>query len=137
MTDQQPPVVEPFGFLAPALPAPRPAPVPDATWDLRDGTAWVFLSDPDQGLRRPVILSDGFESGSSELDHLWNGLERDDYRFVTELRGRGHDLVLLGYDDRSASILRNAETAIEAVLRAVAERHGDNAARTQCMPLPK
>lgn len=125
MTDQQPPVVEPFGFLAPALPAPRPAPVPDATWDLRDGTAWVFLSDPDQGLRRPVILSDGFESGSSELDHLWNGLERDDYRFVTELHARGYDLVLLGYDDRSASILRNAETAIEAVLRAVAERHGD------------
>ncbi|MEE2038416.1 hypothetical protein Q8791_14420 [Nocardiopsis sp. CT-R113] len=125
MTDQQPPVVEPFGFLAPAPPAPEPAPRPDAVWDLPGGTAWVYLSNPKLGLRRPVILSDGFESGPSELAVLWSGLERGDYAFVTELHRRGHDLILVGYEERSASILRNAEAATEAVLRAIAERRGD------------
>ncbi len=125
MTDQQQPVVEPFGFLAPTPPALEPAPAPDDTWEVPGGTAWVYLSDPDAGLRRPVILSDGFESGPSDLDRLWAGLERGDYAFFTELRRRGHDLVLVGYDDRSASILRNAETVTQVVFRAIGERLGD------------
>ncbi|WP_234003848.1 triacylglycerol lipase [Nocardiopsis sp. SBT366] len=125
MTDQQQPVVEPFGFLAPTPPALEPAPTPDDTWEIPGGTAWVYLSDPGAGLRRPVILSDGFESGPSDLDRLWGGLERGDYAFITELRRRGHDLVLVGYDDRSASILRNAETVTQVVFRAIGERRGD------------
>ncbi|GAA1081995.1 esterase/lipase family protein [Nocardiopsis metallicus] len=125
MTDQRQPVVKPFGFLAPTPPAVEPAPAPDATWALPGGTAWVYLSAPEAGLRRPVVLSDGFESGPSQLDRLWAGLERGDYAFVTGLRRRGYDLVLVGYDERSASILRNAETFTAAVLRSTAERLGD------------
>ncbi|WP_017589512.1 esterase/lipase family protein [Nocardiopsis ganjiahuensis] len=125
MTDQQQPVVEPLGFLAPAPPTVEPAPAPDATWELRGGKAWVYLSNPKAGLRRPVILSDGFESGPSRLDQLWAALERGDYAFVTELRQRGYDLVLIGYDERSASILDNAETAIQAIRSAIQERSGD------------
>ncbi|MFF7775043.1 esterase/lipase family protein [Streptomyces tanashiensis] len=76
-------------------------------------------------LRRPVILSDGFSAGSSNLDQLWNGLEENgDFRFVTELHAIGRDVIILGYGDRTASIVDNAETAIECVRRTIAERVG-------------
>ncbi|RDG37366.1 esterase/lipase family protein [Streptomyces corynorhini] len=72
-----------------------------------------------------MLLSDGFETGPSSLDGLWEGLERRDFAFVSELRRTGRDLVLIGYENRSASILDNAEVATRAVLRAIAERLGN------------
>ncbi|MFD9270564.1 hypothetical protein ACFWB1_20515 [Streptomyces goshikiensis] len=72
-------------------------------------------ADPGQGrVRKPVILSDGFSAGKSDPDALWNALENGEYPFVTKLREAGFDLVLLGFDERSASILDNAAVAIDA-----------------------
>ncbi|MFD0431601.1 esterase/lipase family protein [Streptomyces zhihengii] len=76
-------------------------------------------------LIRPVILSDGFSSGSSELDRLWNGLEENgDYRFISELHACGRDVIILGYHDRTAPIGDNAGTAVDCIRRALAERVG-------------
>jgi hypothetical protein len=102
-----------------------PAPPPDVTWPLPGGTAWVYYGEGNRGLARPVLMADGFNSGPSSLDDLWAGLEDSAYPLISELRRRGRDVVLIGYDERSASILDNAETATAAILRAIAERMGD------------
>ncbi|WP_328936407.1 alpha/beta hydrolase [Streptomyces tauricus] len=97
----------------------------DATWDLRNGTAWVFHSSSDQEhVKRPVILSDGFSPGATNVDLLYDGLENGAYPFVSTLRDSGFDVILLGFDDRSAAIPDNAEVAIECILRTIADRTG-------------
>ncbi|MGW0907054.1 esterase/lipase family protein [Streptomyces sp. NPDC002853] len=129
-TEQQ--ISEAFGAAAHITLAPGPkeateaAPTPDQEWALPGGRAWVYLANSKHGLTRPVILSDGFNSGPSDLDLLWEGLERGRYPFVSELRNRGYDLILLGYDERSASILENAKTARSAIQEAIARRTGDH-----------
>ncbi|MEU3510727.1 hypothetical protein ABZ733_23080 [Streptomyces longwoodensis] len=126
MTTQPEPVLEPFGFLAPPAPPQIPAaPAPDATWELPGGTAWVYYADNQSALTKPVILSDGFNTGPSELNVLWDGLERRAFPFISELRKRGYDLILIGYDDRSASILHNAKAATACIMRTTAERQGN------------
>lgn len=121
------PVVNVWG---PATPGARtsypPAPPPHDEWSLTGGTAWVYRSPLNRGtLARPVILSDGFSHGPSNLDQLWHGLEENgDHRFVSELRTIGRDVVVLGYDDRSASITDNADTAIDCIRRVLEERVG-------------
>lgn len=105
------------------------APASDATWRLRalrnEGTAWVYYSSPDQKhVKRPVILADGFSIGPSELNVLWEGLENGHFPFVSKLREQGFDVILLGFDERSASILDNAELAIECIRRTIADREG-------------
>ncbi|MER7725722.1 hypothetical protein [Streptomyces sp. NPDC096323] len=122
------PVVNIWGTTAEgaALAAVPPAPS-DTTWDIRDGegTAWVFYSSPDRkALRRPVILADGFAPGGTNGDALYDALENGDYPFVSALREAGLDVVLLGFKNRTASILDNAEVAIECIMRAGAEREG-------------
>lgn len=73
-----------------------------------------------------MILSDGFSSGPSSLDQLWNGLENNgNYTFISGLREAGRDVVILGYDDRTASITENAEAAIYCINRTAAERQGN------------
>ncbi|MFC8127063.1 esterase/lipase family protein [Streptomyces sp. NPDC057302] len=126
-------IAEAFGTAANVTLAPGPrtaseaAPTPDQEWALPGGKAWVYLANSKHGLSKPVILSDGFNSGPSDLDLLWEGLERGQYPFVSELRRRGYDLVLLGYDERSASILDNAKAARSAIQEAIARRVGDHA----------
>ncbi|MFD8481495.1 esterase/lipase family protein [Kitasatospora sp. NPDC059673] len=121
------PVVDTFGPVAPgarsALPA---APEPHEEWSLEGGTAWVYYSPLNRRqLVRPVILSDGFSGGKSSLDQLWNGLEENgNFRFVSELHATGCDVIILGYNDRTASITANADTAIDCIRRALAERVG-------------
>ncbi|TDC74032.1 esterase/lipase family protein [Streptomyces hainanensis] len=121
------PVVDIWG---PVSPEPRsatpPAPEPHDEWSLAGGTAWVYYSPLNRRqLVRPVILSDGFSSGASDLDRLWQGLEENgDFRFVSELHATGRDVIILGYTDRTASIKDNADTAIDCVRRALAERVG-------------
>ncbi|MFF9076655.1 esterase/lipase family protein [Streptomyces sp. NPDC014872] len=107
---------EPHG----ALPLP-----PSTVWDLPGGTAWVYFGEGNRDLVRPVILADGFNTGPSSLDFSWEGLEFGDYALISELRRRGHDVILLGYHERSASILDNSRTAQAAIMRAIAERRGD------------
>lgn len=94
-------------------------------WSLPNGFAWVFLGDGNRSLTRPVIMADGFSLGRSKLDVLYQGLESGAFPFVSELRRRGRDVILLGFDERSASILDNAQAAIAAILQAGAEQVGD------------
>ncbi|MFD8950476.1 esterase/lipase family protein [Streptomyces xanthophaeus] len=121
-------VVDIWGPASPQARSSFP-PAPDAhdEWPLEGGTAWVYYSPLNRRqLLRPVILSDGFSGGSTNLDQLWHGLEENgNYRFISELHAAGRDVIILGYHDRTASITANAETAIECISRAVRERVGD------------
>ncbi|MFD3653544.1 esterase/lipase family protein [Streptomyces sp. NPDC058620] len=130
-TEQQ--IREAFAAAPPIVLAPGPKgpptqtpPAPSDVWELPGGTAWVYYAEGRDRLTRPVILSDGFNVGPSNIDMLWQGLEWGEYAFFSELRHRGHDLILLGYDERSAPIQQNAEAAIAAILQAVAMREGDH-----------
>ncbi|MGW5735441.1 MULTISPECIES: esterase/lipase family protein [Streptomyces] len=128
----EPQISEAFGAAANITLAPGPrevfeaAPAPDQEWALPGGKAWVYLADPRQGLAKPVIISDGFNTGASDLDFLWEGMERGGYPFIGELRRRGYDVILLGFDERSASILDNAKAARSAIQEAIARRTGDH-----------
>ncbi|MET7300759.1 hypothetical protein [Embleya sp. NPDC005575] len=107
------------------LPAQAP-PQPDETWELPGGIAWVYHGEGNQGIVRPVLMADGFNTGPSTLEFLWAGLENGGYPLITELRRRGRDVILLGFAERSASILDNAEAAIAAIMRTIAEQMGDS-----------
>ncbi|WP_153814272.1 hypothetical protein [Streptomyces sp. SUK 48] len=102
---------------------PVDVPEPDNEWSLPEGFAWVFHSQGNHALTRPVIISDGFSLGRSELDKLYQFLESD-YSLVSELRRRGKDVILLGYNERTAAIQTNAQAATAAILRANAEKLG-------------
>ncbi|MER5896873.1 hypothetical protein [Streptomyces sp. NPDC001876] len=120
------PVTSIWGALPGAQPASAEEPTWDATWPLRGGTAWVFYSEPSQThVKRPVILADGFSMGASKPEELYEGLENGQFPFITKLRDNGFDVVLLGFDERSASILDNADVAIECIRRTIADREGD------------
>ncbi|MFD9654874.1 esterase/lipase family protein [Streptomyces mirabilis] len=120
------PVVSIWGTPPGAQPAPAQADPWDTEWELRNGTAWVFYSSSGQtAVRRPVILADGFAMGGSNGYELYDGLENGDYPFISTLRENGFDVILLGFNERSASILDNADVAIECIRRTVADREGD------------
>ncbi|MFG2653292.1 esterase/lipase family protein [Streptomyces sp. NPDC048436] len=125
-------ISEALGAAAHITLAPGPrevsaaAPAPDQEWALPGGKAWVYLADAKDGLSRPVLLADGFNTGPSELDYSWEVLERGPYPFISELRRRGHDVVLLGFDERSASVLDNARVVRSAVQETIARRNGDH-----------
>ncbi|MEV6432506.1 hypothetical protein [Nocardia sp. NPDC051463] len=111
-------VVNIWGSLSPVARAAYPTPQePDDEWTLRGGTAWVYYSPLNRRqLVKPVILADGFSLGASDLGELWAGLENNGkYRFISELHAIGRDVIVLGYDNRAASILDNADTAIECI----------------------
>ncbi|TGA96429.1 hypothetical protein [Streptomyces sp. MZ04] len=110
----------------PSQPVVTPAPVANEVWDLPGGTAWVYYGQGNQGLTRPVLMADGFNSGPSSLNDSWEFLDRGPYAFLTELRRRGRDVILIGYHDRSAPIQSNAETVTGAIFRTIAERLGDH-----------
>ncbi|MEI5099271.1 hypothetical protein RB200_12420 [Streptomyces sp. PmtG] len=63
--------------------------------------------------------------GPSSLNDSWDYLDRHDFPFLTSLRQRGRDVILLGFNERSASILDNAQAAEAAIMRANAEQQGD------------
>lgn len=106
-------------------PLPYPVPDPDQKWDLPGGFAWVYYGEGSRGVERPVIMADGFNLGKSDLTVLYAGLDRD-YPLITKLRQQRRTVVLLGFDERTASILINARAAKEAILRTVSERIGDS-----------
>lgn len=120
------PVTSIWGPLPDAQPTSAREAAWDNTWPLRGGTAWVFYSEPDQThVKRPVILADGFSMGASKPEELYEGLENGQFPFITKLREHGFDVVLLGFEERSASILDNAEVAIECIRRTIADREGE------------
>ncbi|WP_131772490.1 esterase/lipase family protein [Candidatus Protofrankia datiscae] len=101
--------------------APGPLPRPDQEWQLRNGFAWVYYGEGSSGIERPVIMADGFNLGRSNLEWLYQGLEAD-FPLISTLRSQGRTVILLGFEERTASILDNAQAATEAVLRTIAER---------------
>lgn len=124
------PVVNFWGDLDPSTRTEFPeAPQPDETWPLRDGgTAWVYRVPGRKAIQRPVILSDGFSSLPSSYNELYYGLEGEgspDYKFISALHQAGHDLVLLGYQDRTKSIIDNAKVATECIQTALAKQEGN------------
>lgn len=104
--------------------APQP-PSADEEWQLPYGNARVYYGEGQQGVVRPVVLADGFNLGPTDFDRLWDGLENGRFPFVSELRRRGRTLILVGFDERSESIIRNAETMTAAIMRTIAEQLGD------------
>jgi hypothetical protein len=103
---------------------PCPVPEPDERWQLPNGFAQVYYGERHEGIVRPVIMADGFNLGRSDLDWLYAGLDRD-FAFLSELRRRGYDVVLVGFEERTASVLDNAQTVSDAVMRVRAEQRGD------------
>ncbi|MER5858257.1 MULTISPECIES: esterase/lipase family protein [unclassified Streptomyces] len=112
---------------------PVSAPRPYATWDLPFGKAWVHLG-ADEQFTRPVLIADGFELGATDPAVLYNGLndnlpdeqnpDRPRYHFLDQLRSLGRSVVLIGFNERSASLLENAETIREAVIEANKQKQG-------------
>ncbi|WP_202919491.1 esterase/lipase family protein [Saccharothrix deserti] len=105
-------------------PLPYPVPTPDQKWELPGGFAWVWHGEGSSGIERPVIMADGFNLGKSDLTVLYSGLDRD-FPLITRLRQQRRTVILLGFEERTASILTNAEAAQEAILRTVAEQQDD------------
>jgi len=102
---------------------------PNEVWELDGGTAWVWLAPGNETLTKPVIIADGFSAGASFLAE-WAGLWKASgivgvHPWGTQLHEAGHDVVVLGYDSRSAPISDNARVAIECIRRAIQERSGD------------
>ncbi|WP_130798538.1 lipase family alpha/beta hydrolase [Streptomyces otsuchiensis] len=116
-------------ILAAQLNRARPhsvtVPRADAEWELPAGSARVYHGSGHQGIQRPVLLADGFNSGPTDFDLLYAGLDGGGYPLLTSLRERGHAVVLIGFDERSASLLENARAVTAAILRTIAERLGD------------
>ncbi|MFK0258797.1 esterase/lipase family protein [Streptomyces sp. NPDC090445] len=115
-------LVTPIGKAAVAAPQAPPA---DEEWQLPGGSARVYYGQGQQGVIRPVILADGFNLGPTDFDWLYDELENGRFPFISRLRARGRTLILVGFDERSESILRNAETATAAIMRTLAEQLGD------------
>ncbi|ARF55725.1 esterase/lipase family protein [Streptomyces gilvosporeus] len=107
----------------PPVSLPYPVPEPDEEWQLPNGFAQVFYGEGNQGITRPVIMADGFNLGPSDLKWLYAGLDRD-YPLLSELRRRGRDVILLGFSERSASIVKNAEAAMACIQQTNAEQLG-------------
>ncbi|WP_153532728.1 esterase/lipase family protein [Actinomadura macrotermitis] len=123
MTEQ---TVQPWSILG-TDPAPaQAAPDPDAYWEFDGGFALVYYANSKFGLNRPVIFADGFNAGRSKPDAMWAHMETEgDYALVSALRESGRDVVMLGYEERSARIQDNAEVAAQCIMRAAQERRGD------------
>ncbi|MFI1657716.1 hypothetical protein ACH4ZU_22770 [Streptomyces sp. NPDC020472] len=91
---------------------------PDETWTLRHATAWVFTANG--SLTRPVIL---VGDAGVEPAALAAAADHGSYSLLSELRARGHDLVLLGLPD-DGSMTGDGGTVQNAVTRAAAEQSG-------------
>ncbi|MGX1270099.1 esterase/lipase family protein [Streptomyces phaeoluteigriseus] len=127
MSETTEPNVGTFTLAAPLTTAPaEPVEVPDhAEWPLPNGFAWVFPADGNTTgtVVRPVIMADGFNLGRSELDKTYQGLESG-FKFISELHRRGRDVILLGFEERSASIMDNALAAEAAIMETISHREG-------------
>ncbi|RKT55575.1 hypothetical protein [Saccharothrix australiensis] len=105
---------------------------PDATWPLdggrATGTAAVYYAEGRADLRKPFLFADGFNYGPSDLPALFDFFNAPDEEgrpgLFDQLRSRGFDVVLIGFDERHTHIQHNADVAIAAIHRAIAERLG-------------
>lgn len=112
------------GSIHAKAPITIPTPQPNEEWDLPNGFAHVFYGENNDGITRPVLMADGFNLGPSDLEELFRGLDGGEYSLVSQIRQTGRDVILIGFDERSASILDNAKTVTAAIQRTIAEREG-------------
>jgi hypothetical protein len=96
---------------------------PSQRWQLDNGQAWMFASD--RGLVRPVVLAADVPGGLADMAALVAGVDHESYSFLSALRSAGRDLVLVGYSDGNAGMVKNATAVTECVMRTIAERLGD------------
>ncbi|MFJ2193372.1 esterase/lipase family protein [Kitasatospora sp. NPDC087861] len=109
----------------------------DVVWDLTGapykgqtatGQAAVYYANPKLGLRKPFLFADGFNYGPSDLPGLFsyfNTVADGRPGLFDQLLAKGYDIVLIGFTERHTHIQANAEVAIDAIRRAIAERKGD------------
>lgn len=87
------------------------------------GIAAVYYADGHHGIIRPMIIADGFNYGTSDLDGLHEHLNA--HGFLDQLSAAGVDVILLGFATRHTYIQANAGVAISCIRRAIQERAGD------------
>ncbi|MFI7503495.1 esterase/lipase family protein [Streptomyces sp. NPDC049687] len=128
MPENTEPEIGPFTIGDPLASPSNPVEVPDRDdeWTVPNGFTWVFHGEGNRHLTRPVIIADGFNHGKSDLKKLYEFLEGEEYGFLGALRRRGMDVILLGFNDRTASILENAQAAEATIHEAMARRVGDH-----------
>ncbi|WP_371519142.1 hypothetical protein [Kitasatospora sp. NBC_01300] len=129
--------ISPGAWFTSALSGERAGRDADVTWELTGspykgqvatGQAAVYYANPKFGLRKPFVFADGFNYGPSDLPGLFayfSTAADGGPGLFDQLLGRGYDIVLVGFTERHTHIQANAEVAIAAILRAVAERKGD------------
>ncbi|GAB7108542.1 hypothetical protein JCM4814A_68560 [Streptomyces phaeofaciens JCM 4814] len=127
MSEKTEPPVTPFTIGDPLARPSHPVEVPDfdEEWTVDKGFTWVFYGAENSTLTQPVIIADGFNHGKSNLKELYEFLEGEDYPFISELRRRGKDVILLGFDNRTDSILTNSRAVEGTIREAIARRSGD------------
>ncbi|MGW1775079.1 hypothetical protein [Streptomyces sp. NPDC002104] len=96
----------------------------DQEWKLDAGTARI-LPAGGEGLVRPLLLASKAGPGETDLDALQARLCSGTDAFADAVRARGHDLILIGFNDGSAPLADLADTVADALRRAAAERTGD------------
>src|SRR5882724_1448445 len=107
---------------------------PDEQWTLasgrryyRDaeasGMAAVYYANGHHGIVQPMIIADGFNYGTSDLDGLYAHLNESG--FLDQLSAAGIDVILLGFTTRHSYIQANAGVAISCIRQAIQERSGD------------
>jgi hypothetical protein len=95
----------------------RLAPEPTATWlvtgeipyegELRSGDAYVLLSEENEKLTRPVIISEGVDlAGDQDWDVIYEFMNQEN--LIEDLRAQGFDVVVLNFHDNYTYIQRNA-----------------------------
>jgi hypothetical protein len=97
------------------------APEPDEIWPLygecgNTGTAYVYRADGRAAVTRPVIMVEGFPGGHP-ADYLYDTF--DQQGTATRLRAAGRDLVIVGLDDGTDTIQRNADVLVACVRAAL------------------
>lgn len=97
---------------------PQSPPLPDETWSLPGGTAWVLRASGHEAVRCPLLCVEGFPGGHGfAFSHDMLAQQG----VLDTLRGRGFDLVVLGLEDGTRPLGENAPV-VEACLAEVATR---------------
>jgi hypothetical protein len=95
----------------------RLAPEPTATWlvtgeipyqgEVRTGDAYVLLSEENEKLTRPVVISEGVDlAGDQDWDVIYEFMNQQN--LIEDLRAQGFDVVVLNFHDNYTYIQRNA-----------------------------
>jgi|GEM_PF-6369603 len=93
------------------------APEPTATWlvtgeipyegEVRSGDAYVLLSEENETLTRPIIISEGVDlAGDQDWEVIYEFMNQEN--LIEDLRAQGFDVVVLNFHDNYTYIQRNA-----------------------------